>query len=121
MLVLSRKSNEGILIGHDIEVVVLEVTGKSVRLGIRAPREVAVVRTELAAKLVRNTEPSGKDVPPEPSDHLIQSDAASGVSDQLLHRFCERRRNWRASGIVRGIGLPTTAPEPEPVSVVGLG
>jgi carbon storage regulator len=120
MLVLSRKSNERILIGHDIEVVVLEVRGKTVRLGIRAPREVAVVRTELAAKLVLNTEPSEKDVPPEPSDRLIQSDDASGVSDQLLHRFCERRRNWRASGIVRGTEPARIAPEPEPASVVGL-
>ncbi len=38
------------LIGHDIEVVVLEVRGNIVRLGIKAPGEIAVVRSELLGK-----------------------------------------------------------------------
>ncbi|HQX48917.1 MAG TPA: carbon storage regulator [Planctomycetaceae bacterium] len=46
MLVLSRKSDERIMIG-DIEVVILEIRGNKVRLGIKAPREISVVRTEL--------------------------------------------------------------------------
>ena len=46
MLVLSRKTDERIKIG-DIEVVVLEIQGNKVRLGINAPREISVVRTEL--------------------------------------------------------------------------
>ncbi|GAB6931754.1 carbon storage regulator CsrA [Calditerricola satsumensis] len=47
MLVLTRKAGESIVIGHDIEVTVLEVRGEQVRLGIRAPRHVAVHRTEV--------------------------------------------------------------------------
>lgn len=46
MLVLSRKSDERIMIG-DIELVILEIRGNKVRLGIKAPREISVVRTEL--------------------------------------------------------------------------
>jgi carbon storage regulator len=47
MLVLSRKNNESIIIGGDIEIVVLGVEGETVKLGIRAPKEVAIYRKEL--------------------------------------------------------------------------
>jgi carbon storage regulator len=47
MLVLTRKVNQSIVIGEGIEVVVLEVRGEQVRLGIKAPRDVAVHRKEI--------------------------------------------------------------------------
>jgi len=47
MLVLTRKPGEKILIGKDIEVEVLEVRGDQVRLGISAPRHLAVYREEI--------------------------------------------------------------------------
>jgi carbon storage regulator len=47
MLVLSRRTGESIRIGRDVEVVVLGTEGPYVRIGVRAPREVAVVRREL--------------------------------------------------------------------------
>ena len=47
MLVLTRKPDEAVLIGDDIEVRVLAVRGNSVRLGIAAPMEVAVDREEI--------------------------------------------------------------------------
>ncbi|MCC7105648.1 MAG: carbon storage regulator CsrA [Chloroflexi bacterium] len=47
MLVLTRRPGEAILIGPDVEVVVLSADPQQVRLGIRAPREVAVLRREL--------------------------------------------------------------------------
>ncbi|MDN5364595.1 MAG: carbon storage regulator [Eubacteriales bacterium] len=47
MLVLSRKRGEAIIIGGEIEVVVLEVRGDQVRLGIKAPPHVHVLRREL--------------------------------------------------------------------------
>ena len=49
MLVLSRKKNEGIMIG-DVHVVVLEFCGDTVRLGIEAPPEVPVDRDEIREK-----------------------------------------------------------------------
>ena len=48
MLVLTRKLKESIRIGDAITVTVLRVKGNTVRLGIEAPREVRVVRGELA-------------------------------------------------------------------------
>lgn len=51
MLVLSRGANEGVKISDDIEVVVLEVKGDTVKLGFRAPREVRILRSEVAEKV----------------------------------------------------------------------
>ena len=47
MLVLSRKTNQSIMIGDEIEITVLSVSGEKVRLGIKAPREVPVFRGEV--------------------------------------------------------------------------
>ena len=47
MLVLTRKVGQSIVIGDEIEVVVLEVRGEQVRVGIRAPKTVAVHRKEI--------------------------------------------------------------------------
>lgn len=47
MLVLSRQINEAIKIGEDIEISVIEIKGGKVRLGINAPRSIAVYRKEV--------------------------------------------------------------------------
>jgi carbon storage regulator len=47
MLVLTRKKGQSLVIGRDIRVVVVEVSGDFVRLGIEAPPEVAVFREEI--------------------------------------------------------------------------
>lgn len=48
MLVLSRKKNESIIIDGQIKIEVLKVKGNTIRLGISAPKEVKVLRGELA-------------------------------------------------------------------------
>ena len=50
MLVLSRREQEAIKIGDEIEVTVLSIRGGKVRIGIEAPREVRVVRDELSER-----------------------------------------------------------------------
>lgn len=47
MLVLTRKTNQSIMIGDAIEVSVLSVAGDKVRIGIDAPRDIAVFRKEV--------------------------------------------------------------------------
>jgi carbon storage regulator len=47
MLVLTRKLGQSIVIGDEVEVVVLEVRGEQVRIGIRAPKHVSVHRKEI--------------------------------------------------------------------------
>lgn len=56
MLVLTRKVNQSIVIGEGIEVVVLEVRGEQVRLGIKAPRDVAVHRKEIFEQIHNENE-----------------------------------------------------------------
>ena len=51
MLVLTRRANQSIMIGHEIVVTVLEVRGDQVRLGIKAPRSIDVHREEIFAQL----------------------------------------------------------------------
>ncbi|WP_447977046.1 carbon storage regulator CsrA [Candidatus Nitrospira bockiana] len=74
MLVLSRKSGEGITIGPDIRVVVVEIKGGQVRLGIEAPVNVKVHRDEVYARIV------------EENRHA----AATGPSPALLESLSER-------------------------------
>ena len=47
MLVLSRKKDEKIMIGDDVTLMVIEIRGDKVRLGIDAPKDVAVHREEV--------------------------------------------------------------------------
>jgi carbon storage regulator len=47
MLVLTRKVHQSIVIGDDVEVVILEVRGEQVRLGVKAPKNVTVHRREI--------------------------------------------------------------------------
>ncbi len=53
MLVLTRKSNQSIMIGDEIEITVLSVMGEKVRIGIQAPREVPVFRNEVYDEIQR--------------------------------------------------------------------
>jgi len=54
MLVLSRKKNESIIINDDITIVVVEIRGDKVRLGIEAPKEVPVHRHEVYEAIRRS-------------------------------------------------------------------
>jgi len=53
MLVLSRKKNESIVINGDITIVVVEIRGDNVRLGVEAPKEVPVNRREVHEAIAR--------------------------------------------------------------------
>ena len=53
MLVLTRKSNQSIMIGDEIEISVLSVMGEKVRIGIQAPRDVPVFRKEVYLEIQR--------------------------------------------------------------------
>jgi carbon storage regulator len=57
VLVLTRKSNQSIMIGDDIEVSVLAIMGEKVRIGIQAPRDVPVFRKEVYLE-IQDEQPS---------------------------------------------------------------
>jgi carbon storage regulator len=60
MLVLTRKSNQSIMIGDDIEVTVLAIMGEKVRIGIQAPREVPVFRKEVYLEIQQENLAAGE-------------------------------------------------------------
>ena len=54
MLVLTRKGNQSIMIGDDIEISVLAIMGEKVRIGIEAPRSIPVFRKEVYVEIQRD-------------------------------------------------------------------
>ena len=61
MLVLTRKSNQSIMIGDDIEISVLAVMGEKVRIGIEAPRSVPVFRREVYVEIQEGDDDGDKE------------------------------------------------------------
>ena len=72
MLVLTRKPSQSIMIGDGVEVQVLSVAGEKVRLGITAPRDVAIFRNEVYERIENEGERS--------------DDAANGALERLASR-----------------------------------
>jgi carbon storage regulator len=64
MLVLTRKSNQSIMIGDDVEVTVLSVMGEKVRIGIQAPHEVPVFRKEIYLEIHNEGQEPGSESSP---------------------------------------------------------
>ena len=60
VLVLTRKSNQSIMIGDDIEISVLAIMGEKVRIGIEAPRSVPVFRREVYVEIQEDQEAGEK-------------------------------------------------------------
>ena len=61
MLVLSRKRNEGIQIGDQVRIVVVEIRGDKVRLGIDADRDIAVHRDEVLRRTAQRVDQAARD------------------------------------------------------------
>ena len=58
MLILTRRTGESLRIGDDVAVTVMAVNGSQVRIGIKAPRNIAVDREEIAERKQREREPA---------------------------------------------------------------
>jgi carbon storage regulator len=71
VLVLTRKSNQSIMIGDDVEVSVLAIMGEKVRIGIDAPRSVPVFRKEVYVEIQQDRE-AGDDEEGEPIDEALE-------------------------------------------------
>jgi carbon storage regulator len=73
MLVLTRKSNQSIMIGDDIEVFVLSTTRETVRIGIQAPRDIPIFRKEIYLEIQQQ--------------HLATDTSARAEADEALKRL----------------------------------
>lgn len=81
MLILTRRAGEALRIGDDIEVTVMAVNGSQVRIGINAPRDVAVDREEIAERKRRDREAMGAGVP-GPSKAMPAAKAAGNPKQE---------------------------------------
>lgn len=62
MLILSRKTGESLMIGNEIVVTVLDASQRQVRIGISAPKEIAVLREEIYLREIETSSPSKSDL-----------------------------------------------------------
>ncbi len=65
MLILTRRVGETVVIGDDVDVTVLGVKGNQVRLGVKAPKEIAVHREEIYQRICREQGGNGQDANPD--------------------------------------------------------
>lgn len=65
MLILTRKTHESIMIGEEIKLTILGVTGQQVRIGCAAPQEVTVHREEIYKRIKAGETLPDKPAPPE--------------------------------------------------------
>ena len=86
MLIVSRKLGEQILIGQDIEVVVLEIHGDHVKLGFTAPRHVPIFRTEVHQELADSLVAAGTDCSGRPAPSVFHPTGllVSAVQDSRI-------------------------------------
>ncbi|MDH2923826.1 carbon storage regulator CsrA [Nicoletella semolina] len=62
MLILTRKSGERLLIGENVEITVLSVRGNQVKLGVNAPKDIAVYREEIRPQIQHSASASSENV-----------------------------------------------------------
>lgn len=72
MLALSRKANESIIIGNDIEVTILEIKGEQVKIGINAPKSVPVYREEVYTQIKEANKEAASDTVQESLKNLFK-------------------------------------------------
>lgn len=76
MLVLSRKLNQSIMIGDDVEIIIVSVDRDQVKLGIKAPREIAVHRSEVYQEIQRANESAATSIL-ETDDEKLETGTAN--------------------------------------------
>lgn len=91
MLILTRRIGEAIQIGNDTTVVVLGVNGNQVRLGVEAPKSVAVDREEIA---IRKAGGSPKPIAPQAVDEPLFANRTEAEWRQLLADEAEEQNAW---------------------------
>lgn len=113
MLVLTRQRDETVIIGHDIEITVVDIRGDKVRLGINAPKNITVHRKEVYEQIRRENEEAARmqtadianlpPIPPEPAPPASFPRIATGHPDPfLLAAIEEARLGLREGGLPIG-------------------
>jgi len=90
MLVLTRKPGQSIMIGDGVEVQVLSVTGEKVRMGITAPRDVAIFRNEVYDRIEKESSGDDDDRIEKESSGDDDDEGANAAVADALQRLSQR-------------------------------
>ena len=78
MLVLARKVNESIIIGDNTEIMIVEIKGDQVKIGINAPKEISVYRGEIYQEIQNENIAAAKSKIPTGLEYLIKKKSKKG-------------------------------------------
>ena len=82
MLILSRKVDQGITIGDEIEISVTKIEGDSVKIGISAPRSISILRREILEEMQTSNKAAA--VSGKPASATLKSTLVAGSAKQLI-------------------------------------
>ncbi len=121
MLVLTRKLNEQIKIGRDITITIVRLKGNVVRVGIDAPKNVRIARSELLARPPVDAEPTEKDAATTKS---LRAAGAAGddwpcITDRGGEEDCPKETHPLAVG-PRSVSLAVRGAGPRQAPLAGL-
>jgi carbon storage regulator len=95
MLILSRKVDQGIRIGDEIEISVTKIEGDSVKIGISAPRSISILRREILEEMQTSNQAAA--VPSTAPGGVLKSTLAAGSALKLIQQIRAKKESGKSS------------------------
>ena len=97
MLILSRKIDQGIRIGDEIEISVTKIEGDSVKIGISAPRSISILRREILEEMQSSNQAAAVAVTSSAPAGVLKSTLAAGSALKLIQQMRAKKESGKSS------------------------